>query len=197
MSKIIYDPEKPEKVFLRPSAETRPQMYIESIERTGLIVDLKHGIAMYTSRSVPNVGPQGPPGVDGDDAPGFDTIIASASDEITPIDTGGPKTTFRAPYELDMTNGYVRASLTTAPTGSAMIVDLHMNGSTMFSTPIYIDANEKTSVTASIQSVISIPLIGGLPIVPDDAEFEVYVTQVGSTIAGMGLKVAVTGQKVV
>jgi hypothetical protein len=154
-----------------------------------MVVDHAHAIAMYTSRSVPNVGPQGPPGH------GFDTIIASCSDENTPITLGGPKTTFRAPYALDMTNGFVRASLTTAATGAQFIVDVHMNGVTMFSTPIYIDAGSRTSVGSTPQSVISIPLITGLPIVPDDAEFLVYVTQVGSIAAGTGLKVAVTGEK--
>lgn len=195
MSKIIYDPEAPEKVFLRPQVENRPMRYVESIERVGIISDQKHGIAMFTSRSVPNVGPAGPPGPAGADAHGFDTIIASCSDETTALTTGGPKTTFRCPYPLDMTNGFVRASLTTAPAGSALIVDIHMNGSTMFSTPIYIDAGSRTSVGSTPQSVISIPLVGGLPIIPDDAEFLVHIIQVGSSFGGAGLKVAVTGEK--
>jgi hypothetical protein len=163
---------------------------VESIERAGMIVDLKHSIAMYVSKSVPSVGPQGPPG---ENAHGFDTIIASASDEFTPITVGGPKTHFRCPYPLDMTNGYVRISLTTAPLGSALIVDLHMNGVTMFSTQVRVDAGMKTSVGSAVPAVINIP---GM-LCPDDAEFQVYVTQVGSSFAGTGLKVAVTGQKVV
>jgi len=122
----------------------------------------------------------------------FDTIIASASDEITPItvDIVVPKTTFRAPYPLDLTNGYIRASLTTAPTGADFIVDVHMNGTTIFSTLLSIDAGEKTSKTAVSPAVLSILSI------PDDAEFEVFVTQIGSTLAGTGLKIAVTGVKV-
>lgn len=189
MSTFHLDTEYPEMVYLRPAPDTRPVKTIESIEQAGMVIDHAHAIAMYTSRSVPNVGPQGPPGH------GFDTIIASCSDELTPIPVGGPKTTFRAPYALDMTNGFVRASLTTAPDGAAMIIDITMNGVSMFSTPITIDAGSRTSVGSTPQSVISIPLIGGLPIVPDDAEFLVYVTQVGSTFAGSGLKVAVTGEK--
>jgi hypothetical protein len=189
MSKLYQDTEYPELVYLRPAPATRPVLTTEQIEQAGMVVDQAHAIAMYTSRSVPNVGPQGPPGH------GFDTIIASCSDELTPITLGGPKTTFRCPYPLDMTNGFVRASLTTAPTGASMIVDVHMNGTTMFSTPISIDAGSRTSVGSTPQSVISIPLVGGLPIIPDDAEFLVYVNQVGSTFAGSGLKVAVTGEK--
>jgi len=189
MGDIYHDNDYPEIVHLQPTPATRPVRTIESIEQAGLVVDHAHAIAMYTSRSVPNVGPQGPPGH------GFDTIIASCSDENSPITTGGPKTTFRCPYPLDMTNGFVRASLTNAPTGAQMIIDITMNGTTMFSTPIYIDAGSRTSVGSTPQSVISIPLINGLPTIPDDAEFLVYVTQIGSTVAGTGLKVAVTGEK--
>lgn len=190
MSTFHLDKDYPELVYLRPAPSTRPVRTIEDIEQSGLVVDQAHAIAMYTSRSTPNVGPQGPPGH------GFDTIIASCSDENTPIPTGGPKTTFRCPYPLDMTNGFVRASLTNAPTGTAdMIIDITMNGVSMFSTPIHIEPGSRTSVGAAIQSVISIPLVGGLPIIPDDAEFLVYVTQVGDTYAGSGLKVAVTGEK--
>lgn len=186
----VSDERKPSLIHLVPTTKNRPIRYVGSIERPGMMVDLKHSIAMYVSKSVPSVGPQGPPGN------GFDTIIASASDEFTPITVGGPKTTFRAPYPLDMTNGFVRASLTNAPTGASMIVDLWMNGVSMFSTPIYIDPNSRTSVGAAIQSVIDIPIVSGIPLVPDDAEFLVYVSQVGSVLAGTGLKVAVTGEKV-
>ena len=186
MSKLYEDSEYPELVRLKPAASTRPVKSIESIEQAGLVIDHAHAIAMYTSRSVPNVGPQGPPGH------GFDTIIASCSDEFTPLVIGGPKTTFRAPYPLDMTNGYVRISLTTAPVGSALIVDLTMNGTTVFSTLVQIDETMKTSVGSTIPAVLS---IAGNS-VPDDAEFLVYITQVGSTTAGTGLKIAVTGEKV-
>jgi hypothetical protein len=71
-----------------------------------------------------------------------------------------------------------------------MIVDLLMNGVSMFTQQLVIDVNEKTSVTSSTQATLAITDI------PDDAEFLPYVTQVGSTIAGTGLKIAVTGLKV-
>jgi hypothetical protein len=196
MSKLYKDTEYPEIVHLRPSPSTRPVRTIESVEQTGLVVDHAHAIAMYTSRSVPSIGPPGPKGDQGD--PGvdenskFDTIIASCSDETTALITGGPKTTFRAPYRLDLTTGYVRASLTTAPTGAAMIIRLTVNGTNLFTTPIQIDAGSRTSVGSVAPSVIDPALL----IVPDDAEFLVYVDQVGSSVAGTGLKVAVTGIKV-
>ena len=120
----------------------------------------------------------------------FDTIIASASDEYTPISLGGPKTTFRNPYPLDMTNGYVRIGLTVAPDGADFIVDVHMNGVTMFSTPLHIDDGMDTSVGSATPAVLAIASI------PDDAKFQVYVEQIGLYTAGAGLKVAVTGVKV-
>lgn len=190
MSTFHLDTEYPEMVYLRPAPDTRPVKTIESIEQAGMVIDHAHAIAMYTSRSVPNVGPQGPPGNDLNSK--FDTIIASASDEVTPISPGGPKTTFRAPYRLDLTTGYVRMSLTTAPTGAAFIVQLTVNGTNLFTTPLQIDAGSKTSVGASVSAVID----PGMLIIPDDAEFLVYVNQVGSGFAGAGLKVAVTGIKV-
>lgn len=184
-----YDPKKPDIVYLKPTEKSRPVHHIEQVESTGMIYDGKHSIAMYTSTAGVNQGPPGPPGEDQNSW--FDTIIASASDEFTPITVGGPKTTFRAPYPLDLTQGYVRASLTTAPVGASMIIRLTMNGVDLFSTPMYIDDGMKTTVSAAIQSVIAVPQL----YVPDDAEFLVYVDQVGSSYAGSGLKVAVTGIK--
>jgi hypothetical protein len=194
----VYDPKKPNMVYLRPKEGSRPVRYEISSAMQGMVLDRKHSIAMYTSRAgmaVGPAGPAGPQGPAGEPSAGLDTVIASCSDETTPITVGNSKTTFRSPYPLDMTNGYVRASLTIAPTGSSMIIDITMNGSSMFSTPIYIDAGSKTSVGSTPQSVVNIPLVGGIMIIPDDAEFIVNVTQVGSTLAGTGLKVAVTGKK--
>lgn len=186
----VSDDKKPSMVHLVPTTKSRPIRYVEGIERAGMIVDLKHSIAMYVSKSVPSVGPQGPPGDDLNSK--FDTIIASASDEVTPITIGGPKTTFRAPYRLDLTTGYVRASLTNAPVGGHFLIDLTINGLPLFTTPIRIDDGMKTSVGSGAPSVIDPARL----IVPDDGEFLVYVTQVGSVVAGTGLKVAVTGIKI-
>lgn len=178
----VYDPKKPNMVYLRPNPGARPIKYEQAISLQGLMLDRKHSIAMYTSRAGMAVGPAGPK------ADVFDTIIASCSDEFTPIPVGGPKTTFRAPYPFDMTEGYVRASLTTAPDGTDLIIDITMNGVSIFSTPITIAVGERTSVTAPVQSVLNISAV------PDDAEFLVYVNQAGGNAAG--LKVALTGKKV-
>ena len=180
----VYDPKKPNMVYLRPNPGARPVKYEQAISLQGIMLDRKNAIAMYTSRAGQNRGPAGPtPDV-------YDTIIASCSDEYTPITVGGPKTTFRAPYAFDMTNGYVRASLTTAGSAEDMIIDIYMNGVSMFSTLIHIEPGARTSVGAGTQSVVSIA--GDL--IPDDAEFTVYVTQSGNVATG--LKVALTGLKI-
>jgi hypothetical protein len=101
------------------------------------------------------------------------------------------KSTFRNPYPMDLTLGYVRISLGTAPEGADFIVDLHMNGVSMFSTLLHIDAGTETSVGSATPAVIKPSML----YVPDDAKYEVFVTQIGSTVAGAGLKIAITGIK--
>ena len=117
----------------------------------------------------------------------LDTIIASASDELTPLEVGVKLTTFRAPYPLTL--AYVRCSLTNAPVGTDLIVDVKATGVSIFSTPMHIDPTETTSVTAQTQAVLTIINI------VDDTEFTVDVLQADGTSSG--LKVAVTGTKVV
>lgn len=117
----------------------------------------------------------------------LDTIIASASDEVTPLEVGDKLTTFRAPYPLTLQ--YVRCSLSTPPVGTDLIVDLQIGGVSIFATPMHIDPNEATSVTATIQPTLSVINI------VDDTEFTVSVLQADGT--STGLKVAVTGTKVV
>ena len=183
-------------IFLRPHPKNKPVKYLESIELSGLVVHPQNSIAMYTSRSGSNIGPTGATGPAGTDQNSlYDTIIASCSDEDSQITVSAlAKTTFRAPYAMDLNvsgnEGYIRASLTNAPTGSQMTIQITMNGSMMFSTDLTIDANEKTSVTAAVPAVLDITDI------PDDAEFKVYIAQIGSISSGTGLKVALTGIKV-
>ena len=188
----VYDPKDPSIVFLRPGTKSRPVQMMDTLEKAGLLIDGKYAIAMYTSRPGLSEGPQGRHGEDVNSK--YDTIIACASDEVTPLTPGGPKTTFRAPYAMDLgvvdSEGYIRISLTTANTGADLIVDVTMNGVSMFATQVRIHAGQRTSVTSATPAVLAITDI------PDDAEFLIYITQVGSTFAGAGLKVALTGVKV-
>jgi hypothetical protein len=111
----------------------------------------------------------------------------AVSDETTALTTGTGKITFRMPYAFTLSA--VRASVTTAPTGSTLIVDINEGGSTILSTKLSIDASEKTSTTAASAAVISDTALA------DDAEITIDIDQIGSTIAGAGLKVKLIGSR--
>lgn len=112
-------------------------------------------------------------------------IPLAASDETTAITTGTSKVTFRAPCGFALSD--LRASVTTAPTGANLVIDVNVNGSTILSTKLSIDAGEKTSTTAATPAVISSTII------PDDAEITIDFDQVGSSVAGAGVKLSFIG----
>jgi hypothetical protein len=116
-----------------------------------------------------------------------ESFVIAASDETTALTTGTAKVTFRMPYAFTLTA--VRASVTTAPTGATLNVDINEGGVSVLSTVITIDATEKTSTTAATPAVIS---DGALA---DDAEMTIDIDQIGSTIAGAGLKVYLIGTR--
>lgn len=112
-------------------------------------------------------------------------IQGAASDETTALTVGTGKLTLRAPAAFTLTE--VRASVSTAPTGSTIIVDVNEAGTSVLSTKLSIDATEKTSTTAATAAVISDSAIA------DDAELTIDIDQIGSTIAGAGLKITLIG----
>lgn len=114
-------------------------------------------------------------------------IPIACSDETTPLTTGVAKVTFRVPYAFTLSE--VRSSATTAPAGAALVVDINEGGSTILSTKLSIDAGEKTSTTAATPPVISDTALA------DDAEITIDIDQVGSSVAGTGLKVYLIGTK--
>ena len=114
-------------------------------------------------------------------------IIISVSDETTLLTTGTSKVKFRMPHVFKLTG--VRASVSTAPTGSALEVDINEGGSSVLSTKLTIDAGETTSTTAATAAVISDNVLA------DDAEITIDIDTVGSTVAGKGLKVTLLGAK--
>ena len=116
-----------------------------------------------------------------------DQIQLACSDETTALTAGTAKVTFRMPYAMTLTG--VRASVTTAPTGSTLVVDINEGGTSILSTKLSIDATEKTSTTAANAAVISDSALA------DDAEITIDIDQIGSTIAGAGLKVTLIGTR--
>ena len=112
-------------------------------------------------------------------------IIIAVSDESTALTTGTNKVRFRMPYAFTLSE--VRSSVNTAPTGASLIVDINEGGASILSTKLSIDATETTSTTAATPAVISDSSLA------DDAEISIDIDQIGSTIAGAGLKVSLIG----
>lgn len=115
-------------------------------------------------------------------------IGLACSDETTALTTGAGKITFRMPYAMTLTA--VRLSVTTAPTGSALIVDVNEGGVSVFSTNPRIDAGSTTSVGSATPAVISDAALA------DNAVITIDIDQIGATVAGAGLKVWLIGRRV-
>ena len=113
------------------------------------------------------------------------SLTVACSDETTALATGTEKATFRMPEAATITG--VRASLTTAPVGSVLTVDINKGGTSVLSTKLTIDAGEKTSTTAAAAAVIDT----NQDDVADDTEMTIDIDTVGSTTAGAGLKVTI------
>ena len=116
-----------------------------------------------------------------------EVILLACSDETTALTVGTGKVTFRCPFAFYVTG--VSASVTTAPVGSTIIIDINEAGSTILSTKLSIDASEKTSTSAASAAVISDASIAA------DAEITVDIDQIGSSTAGAGLKVKLDGYR--
>lgn len=114
-----------------------------------------------------------------------ESMTLACSDETTALTVGLAKLTFRMPYAFTVTA--VRASVTTAPTGSTIIVNIKEAGTTILGTKLSIDASTKTSVGAVSQATIVDSALA------DNAEMTIDIDQVGSTVAGAGLKVTLIG----
>ena len=110
-------------------------------------------------------------------------IAIACSDETTALEAGTAKATFHMPYAFTLTG--VKASLTTAPVGSVLTVDINEAGSTILTTKLTIDASEKTSASAATPAVIG----GAGPALAADALMTVDLDGVGSSTAGAGLKI--------
>jgi hypothetical protein len=109
----------------------------------------------------------------------------ACGDETTAIaSTGTNIVRLRATEALTLTG--VRASLNSACTTGTFTVDIFVNGSSILSTKLTIDATERTSVTAATAAVLSSTTLA------DDAEIRVDILNVGDGTA-TGLKVALLG----
>lgn len=119
--------------------------------------------------------------------PATQSMIIAVSDETTPLTTGAAKVTFRMPYDFQLSE--VRASVTTAPIGSEITVDINEAGSTILGDKIDIDDGTTSSTDAATQPTITDAVLA------DTAEITIDIDAVGSGTAGAGLKVYLIGVK--
>lgn len=119
--------------------------------------------------------------IDGTTIYAQDWFVIAVSDETTNLTTGTNKVYFRMPYAATLLA--VKATVNTAPTGSTLICDINEDGTSVLGTKLSIDASEKTSDTAASTATITDSALA------NDAEITIDIDQVGSTVAGLGLKV--------
>lgn len=103
-----------------------------------------------------------------------DETTALTASEVTPLSTFHTQNAG--------TWSEVLIGVTIAPTGSTLTCDVHKNGTSIFSTKPTIDDGEKTSVTASVTSVLSDATFAKGDII------ELFCDSVGTTVEGAGLK---------
>ena len=112
-------------------------------------------------------------------------LMIAVGDETTTITTGTAKVTFRMPFAMTLTS--VRANVNTVSSSGTPTVDINEGGTTILSTKLTIDANEKTSVTAATPAVISDATLA------DDAEMTIDIDVAGT--GAKGLKVTLIGYR--
>jgi hypothetical protein len=108
----------------------------------------------------------------------------ACSDETTALTTG-EKVAFYAPFAFTLTGVY--ACVTTAPTGSALTVDVEKPAGTSLLSAV-------ASISASGFNA-SGTVSGGTQSISQGDRVSIDIDQIGSTIAGAGLKVFLTGTR--
>jgi len=120
------------------------------------------------------------------DAPEWKTPVSSMvwfiDGGLTLNATGSAVVTM--PFGLTVSTGSLRVNV--APTGSAIIVDINRNGTSIFSTLPQIAADSTTSNKTGTLSPTTFSV---------DDEISVAIDQVGSTTAGSGLTIMLTGTR--
>lgn len=109
----------------------------------------------------------------------LDTLTVSIGDETTPITTGNGKIVFPFPYAATMLD--IRASLNVVSTSGIPTFDINEAGTTILSTKLTIDQDEKNSISAATPLVISDAAIA------DYAEMSIDVDVSGTGAKGAKL----------
>jgi len=114
-----------------------------------------------------------------------ESLIVALGDESTALTTG-TKVTLYAPYAMTLSD--IKASVVTAPTDATLIIDVHLNGTTIMTTDkLDIETGEFHTKDAATQPALTTTSIS------EDDKLEFIVDQIGSTVAGAGPKVYLIG----
>jgi hypothetical protein len=115
-------------------------------------------------------------------------MIIACSDETTAITTGNEKVTFRMPFNVTIIG--VAGSLSEASSSGNPAFDVNgVGGTTIFTTPPTIDANEKTTYEATTASVLDSTKVN----IPRDTEMTIDIDTAGT--GAKGLKVTILYRK--
>ena len=118
------------------------------------------------------------------------SFVVACSDEESDLETGDDKLQFRMPFQFELTD--IIANVNTNPTGADLHVMVQEDGVDIMSgNGIEIDADETTSETAVTQPTITDSTLAFNSIISVDLD------QVGSTLAGTGLKINFIGYRVI
>lgn len=110
----------------------------------------------------------------------------AVGDESTALTTGTAKVSFHMPVGMALTG--ISAGVVTAPTGADLIVDVNDGGTTIMTTnKLRIDAGESSTHTAATAPALTDTALAKGALITID------VDQIGSTVAGAGLKVYLVG----
>ena len=121
-------------------------------------------------------------------AKGNEVYSFAISDETTSLTTVTTKITVHWPYNFTLASVFI--GVNTGPTVTTLVIDIRDNsGNTIFSTKPTILVNELTSLTKGTQPVLVTTSF------TKGQKLTVNIDQVGSTIAGKGLKIYMIGTK--
>ena len=104
------------------------------------------------------------------------TLLSGAATDLIAGDTE----TFEAPYDFTLNNFWI--AVTTAPTGSNLVVDVKKAGVSITSTKASIESNEYSSLTGTAPVLTTNSFVKGDKITPN-------ISQVGSLETGNSLKI--------
>jgi len=132
-------------------------------------------LVKYGLLDLSNAGIFDPP--DDDGSAGVSGVQLACSDLTSDLEVNAVAGYFRAAGAFTL--GSVRASLQQASVSGAVSIAITLNGSSILSTALTIDVNEKTSTTAATPAALSTTAI------PDDGEIIVEIVSAGSAARGL------------